>query len=694
MGNRNNESNELLAVEDVFPSEKNLIMTQERWEGIVECKKRFIAEKNYDPSESQFMNPEVAASWIRSRKMGVDPHKALLGRSIKKEELVKISEHNRCLLDIIKPLVSSFKNLAISSSYGFYLADHQGVFLLHEGTVLDLPIKSEMNGLMWPEKVVGTTAHSLCLLHERPYILAGVENYSVALEHIVAAATPIHAENGKVIATLVLAQELIHPAWQTSYQTYCVNTLGLITAIAAAVDSQLRLLKSFSSLNIANKTLKETLTLINEGIITVNGNGTIIYSNEDGRKIFRIPANDVEKKNINDYLGENSPAMAMARRGESGTVEETIRIENNEDSYIIDVHPFEGETNTPNGALLKINNSSKINAITTNRTGAVASFTFDDIIGESDMLRRAITRAQYFAKTGENVLLIGESGTGKELFAQSIHNRYNARGPFIAVNCAALPRELIESELFGYEAGAFTGADRSGRPGKIELAEGGTLFLDEIGDMPIELQAVLLRVLEDKQVMRIGGTRYKKVDFRVVAATNQDLSSLVKERLFREDLYYRLSVLTINVPALRERNGDFALLTHYFINKYCAKLGRSIPKIDSEVMDLISGYNWPGNVRELENAIVYAVINADSVIKIQDLSDEIVSKGATKPTVDSILNYSLGDTNEFPSLNDIERSAIQRAMSKTDGNVILAACLLGISKSTIYRKLKEYEIPF
>jgi transcriptional regulator with PAS, ATPase and Fis domain len=347
-------------------------------------------------------------------------------------------------------------------------------------------------------------------------------------------------------------------------------------------------------------------------------------------------------------------------------------------------------------AMLTIKDVGKVNAATTNRAGAVARFTFGDIVGESDAIKKAITKGRYFAKSAENVLLIGESGTGKELFAQAIHNHYCPNGPFIAVNCAAMPRELIESELFGYEGGSFTGADRSGRPGKIELAEGGTLFLEEIGDMPYELQAVLLRVLEDKQVMRIGGRRYKKVDFRIIAATNQNLNQMVKEKLFRHDLYYRLSVLTIHIPALRERNGDAEILANYFIKRYCRKMGKKSLQMSPAVSDIINGYDWPGNVRELENAMVYAVINVQGeMIEAYDTPEEIYGKGDFTHATDTIVNSVDDDkASEFPSLSDIEKKAISKALSKAEGNVILAACLLGISKSTIYRKLKEYDIRY
>ena len=679
-----------------FSSDKYQLMTKERWEGILHCKQIFLQDETYDPRQCPHMNPDVAASWVQCRKIGVDPHQSFLGRRLKSDDFSRVLERNRLLIDITVPLVNTFKNLAISTGYGLYLADNNGVFLLHEGEMLALPIDSSpLTGMLWDDKTVGATAHSLSLLHRRPFHLIGAENYSQALEHIVASAAPIHDRNGDIIATLVLAQVLIDEPWKESYQKLCSNTFGLLTAISTALEAQLKLQKSFFELRMANETLEATLALIDEGIVTIDQNGDIIYSNEEGRRIFKLMPGEVEKRNIKEFLGEESHIMALAEKGDSVTIEENIYLDQKDEPYIINIQPIMDEdTRELDVAMLTLNHAGKVNALSTNRAGAIARFTFGDIIGESDAMKNAITKARYFATAAENILLIGESGTGKELFAQAIHNQHCPNGPFIAVNCAALPRELIESELFGYEGGSFTGADRAGRPGKIELAQGGTLFLDEIGDMPYELQAVLLRVLEDKQVMRIGGRRYKKVDFSIIAATNQDLNKMVKEKLFREDLYYRLSVLKISIPPLRERNRDSEVLATYFIKRYCKKMGKKVPQIGPAVSELIKKHDWPGNVRELENAMVYAVINVQSeIIETQDTPEDISLKGELKYATESIVNNDNDEGDEvFPSLSDVEKRAITKALSKSDGNVVLAACLLGISKSTIYRKLKEYDI--
>lgn len=670
-------------------------MSRERWEGILECKRRFLQESGYDPRTCPHMDPEVAESWVRCRENGLDPNQTAQGRKLEPLELQAVLHKNRLLIEVAQPLFTAFKKMAVLTDYALLLIDNQGVFLLTEGElpVFSLNIKSSV-GMLWDEKNAGTTAHTLSIIHNHPILLMGVEDYCRVADPVFVTAAPIYNGNGELIAVLVLAQISIDEPWKESYQKFVSNTLGLMTALSSAIESQVQLRKSFVSLKRANETLEATLALIDEGIITIDNQGIIIYANEEGRRIFNLTPGEVGRKNIQNFLRVDSVLLAMAQRGEAGTVEEVIFLGQSNEQYFINIQPFIDEAiGELNVALLRLNHVSKINALSNNRVGAIAQFTFGDIIGDSAAIRSAIAKGHDYAETDENILLIGESGTGKELFAQAVHNKYCPGGPFIAVNCAALPRELIESELFGYEGGSFTGAARSGRPGKIELAEGGTLFLDEIGDMPFELQAVLLRVLEDKQIMRLGGRRYKKVAFRVIAATNQDLSTMIRKKLFREDLYYRLAVLTLVIPPLRGRNGDAELLANYFIRKYCRKTGRRVPRLSPQVSEIINAYPWPGNVRELENVMVRTVIHTGGdLIEVRDLPEDILFRNDFKAPLEP--GSADEKTGKFATLNDIEKNAIAQALAKADGNVVLAACLLGVSKSTMYRRLKEYGIPY
>lgn len=326
--------------------------------------------------------------------------------------------------------------------------------------------------------------------------------------------------------------------------------------------------------------------------------------------------------------------------------------------------------------------SENINRIVPYQQNIQKMYSFEDIIGTSSVLNDSIEVAQQVSETPFNVLIHGESGTGKELLAQAIHNQYNPESPFIPINCASLPRSLIESELFGYEGGSFTGAERRGRPGKIEIAHGGTLFLDEIGEMPLEVQPILLRVLDDKKVLRIGGNRYISVDFRLIAATNKDLYQMVQTKDFRSDLYYRLSTFKISLPPLRDRGEDIIPLAQYFIKKICHKLQCPQPELSPEVSKVLKKFHWPGNIRELENVMTYAVVMAkDGVIKINNLPDELKFCSPFKNEITDSL-----------SLREIEKVKIQEAIKYTRNKKDQAAKILGLSKTTLYRKIKEYGI--
>lgn len=314
-----------------------------------------------------------------------------------------------------------------------------------------------------------------------------------------------------------------------------------------------------------------------------------------------------------------------------------------------------------------------------------AHYTFDHVIGSSPEMAEVKEMAKRAAQKNSTVLIRGESGTGKELFAHAIHYA-NARrnNPFIKVNCSAIPENLLESELFGYEEGAFTGAKKGGKPGKFELANKGTLFLDEIGDMPLNMQSKLLRVLQEKEIERVGGTTPIPVDVRLIAATNRNLEEMIKEEKFRLDLYYRLNVVDIRIPPLRYHRSDIEEISYYLLNKLSCKLGCPLPEIENDAMEAIINYNWPGNVRELENVLERCLNFMDKgIIKLSDLPYHI-------------RNAKMGRESTAMELRDhieeAEKLTIINALKSCKGNKVRAAKLLGISRANIYQKINKYNI--
>jgi len=312
------------------------------------------------------------------------------------------------------------------------------------------------------------------------------------------------------------------------------------------------------------------------------------------------------------------------------------------------------------------------------------SFGFDGIVGHSPAMEKVIDRLRVVAPTKSTVLIVGESGTGKELVANALHQGSDRQsGPFIAVNCGAIPGEILESELFGHEKGAFTGAHQR-RIGLIESASSGSLFLDEISELSPDLQVKLLRVLEERMVTRVGGTSQLPVDFRLIAATNRDLESWVQTGRFRQDLYYRLKVVTLNIPPLRQRIDDIPLFVQHFLNFFNDEIGRRVEGVHPSVLTALKRHTWPGNVRELRNLVESLVLFAESgEITLEDLPVEYRVPTAPAPTTDG------GGWQPRP-MADIEREAILQTLDFTDGHRARAAGLLGIGLRTLQRKLKEY----
>jgi len=330
-----------------------------------------------------------------------------------------------------------------------------------------------------------------------------------------------------------------------------------------------------------------------------------------------------------------------------------------------------------------VESQSLIKEISYLRKALQKQYQFHDLISKSAKMQKVFDLANTIAKSNSNILILGESGTGKELLARAIHNEsLRAAGPFVAVSCVALTETLLESELFGHEKGAFTDAVAQ-KKGKFELAAGGTIFLDEIGDISPKLQLSLLRVLQEKEFTRVGGTKSIKVDARIIAATNRDLKKAVDEGKFRDDLYYRLNVIAIELPPLREHKEDVPLLVHHFIEKFNIEMGGKVERISEEALDLLMEYDWPGNVRELENVIERAmVITKGNFIKAEDLH--------LTPQVTKEEGAAQGGKDK--SIKSIEKKHIAKILKENNWNVQKSAEQLGIDRVTLYNKIKKYKL--
>ncbi|WP_411681566.1 sigma 54-interacting transcriptional regulator [Clostridium thailandense] len=429
-----------------------------------------------------------------------------------------------------------------------------------------------------------------------------------------------------------------------------------------------------------------------EGIIAIDENGIITTLNPVAKKILDISSDDIIGTSISNFkskFGFNIYEDSSIQMGKVININDIpviinkilINVDNNQVGSIITIAEI--------SKLQKLEQKVRNNLY---NKGLIAKYSFSNIIGSSTAIKKTVEQAMQFGKTSTTVLIQGETGSGKELFAQSIHNISPRRkGPFVAINCAALPENLLESELFGYEEGAFTGAKKGGKLGLFELAHKGTIFLDEIGEIPLSLQSRLLRVLQEKEVMRIGGDCVLNVDVRIIAATNLDLYRMVAEKKFREDLYFRINVLNLKIPPLRERREDIPFLVKNFIELMNNKHETSIDNITQEGMNSLKKYDWPGNIRELENFIEKMVILSNISVVNKDFIEQLLEEHIpnrnsgllTSDNIEDILIIKKG------SLKDMEIQIINAMNKEIKDNKALLAEKLGISRSTLWKKLKE-----
>lgn len=450
------------------------------------------------------------------------------------------------------------------------------------------------------------------------------------------------------------------------------------------------------------KLLKVILDSINDAICVIDKSCITRYWNKAAEKLYDIDRERIIGRPIKDFF----PSSLLPRIIKEKKVYDNVYNSPKENCYnVISASPLYMNGHLVGGIsldrdvtefmktselLVKAQSNlnvleQEISMINKNR------YSFSQILGNNKDFKASINLSRKIAKSNINMLITGESGTGKELFARAIHVESGREGYFVPINCSAIPNELIESELFGYSGGAFTGALKSGKIGKIELANKGTLFLDEIGDMPLNMQPKLLRVLEDMEITRVGSEKPIKVNIRVIAATNKDLPKMVEEGTFRKDLYYRLNSVVLNLPALRDRKDDIPILVNRFVEDYCMEYGVNILKITPEVMNIFINHKWEGNIRELKNVIERIVVlaknNGTDIIDMSYLPENLRN---TDTKVSDFRQEDIYDLNRI--IDNAEKEAITNAMRITRNNKARAAKLLNIPRSTLYFKLKKYDI--
>ncbi|CAI2512981.1 sigma-54-dependent Fis family transcriptional regulator [Serratia ficaria] len=598
-----------------------------------------------------WIRASILSSWQRSRQRGIDPDDFVYCAP-PADALAAILAANADLIAVARSVMENL--LAYNPDGHINLTDADGVTLHYCGADIT-PVGSILR-----EEVQGTNCTARCLLEQRlVYVLSG-ENWKIGLRqrHRQCAAAPVRNTEGTMIGVLTLT---------ATPDNFNAHTLGTVQAAAEAIGQQLQLRRLLAE----QQSILETL---NEGVIVCDAAGRLTIVNRYARQIF----GDLEPGggHIDALLRPQSASLLTMPfcndREMTFCPDGKLPL-----SCLISLMPA-----PDNGRVLSLREDRRIRAITRRVMGVSASYTFEMIRGHSPAIQQAIAQARTSSRSHSTVLLRGESGTGKELFAQAIHNASARSGePFVAVNCGALPRDLVQSELFGYVDGAFTGSRRGGSAGKFELADGGTLLLDEIGEMPLEAQTSLLRVLQENEVLRIGAAQPVKVDVRIVAATHCDLALAVESGAFRRDLYYRLNVISIAIPPLRERQDDIAGLITGFIRQLCARMKKIPPQVSPAAMARLQAWRWPGNVRELENLVERMVNLCEGLlIDVEDLPAEMIAATPPLPAAPAL------------RLEDSERAHILQAIEAHAGNLRRAADQLGLSRTTLYNKINRWRI--
>ena len=589
------------------------------------------------------------------------------------KDLTKIAHP---FMEQLKTLISDYLLIALVNKDG-YIIDN-----IQHSSIKELKGVNFNVGARFSEEYNGNTAISTSVIENKPICLVGDDHYCDCYKDFATLSAPIYSD-GKIIGliSVILGKDKLPE-----------GALGIIQSVAKIISLGYKSEKNNKELNLRYKLQNAIVNSITDGLLIVDRNGYLEYINQIGAEILGIDRETSIGRHVSELVDFKPVVLDVLKTGEGYVDKEFILSGKSgvKTHFIKTAVPIKDENGNIVNVVDTFRKIKRVKKLINEMTGAYANFKFDDIVGANSCLLECVKLAKIAANSMSNVLIEGESGTGKELIAHSIHNYSDRRNqPFVTINCGAIPRELLESEFFGYEAGSFTGASSKGRTGKFELADGGTIFLDEIGEMPLDMQVKLLRVLQDKKITRIGGHSVFDVDVKIIAATNRDLLKMCEKGLFRKDLYYRINVLYVKIPPLRERKSDIPLLVEHFLKKYSYRLNKNVTAISPDALNYILEYDWPGNVRELENVLERAInICERDIVTLKELESSILQP-CNAISIETGKNKN--DCDIIP-LEILEQRAIVQALIATNGNISQTAKLLKVTRNTIYNKLKKHEI--
>jgi transcriptional regulator with PAS, ATPase and Fis domain len=622
------------------------------------------------PVDENVVSSIILKSWHRSALAGVNPYALDEKYYLKKKDLDSYSVCNKFVDEEFRSIL---QKIADEFNLSFILFDNKCNLV----SVLAVSEKIDLITTNCSEESIGTNSICLALQYDIPIQVFGKEHYNKLLHQYNCSAAPIHDLDNNKIGAINIGGIISHK--------HTLETLGLAQSIAKIIEDKIQINQMVAQLTISNQTLNNIIEYDSSGIVYLVDNEIISY-NKSLLNMFEIMATYNSKtvhESIRNVLNQLEEHL---HHDEIENIELVLNINNEKKSFITSIKQFSIDENKAICHLYKFDSTNKYMRLNINNR---AVYTFDDIIGECENMVRLKELAKKTARTSSSILICGESGTGKELFAHAIHNEsFRKNKPFVAINCGAIPSELIESELFGYEPGAFTGASNKIKFGKLEIASGGTFFFDEIESMPLNVQIKLLRALSSNRITRIGGIKEIPVDIRIIAATKKDLLQEIELGQFREDLYFRINIISLSIPPLRDRKDDIPLLAKSFINYNVKHSSISEVKTVPEFYEALKYYYWRGNVRELRNVIEKVVLlNDKETLSIDSLPREIISAYKYKSLKNKISAHVVETKQNKDLLKTGEEIIIEYVLNQENWNLTNTAKRLGISRPTLYRKI-------